>query len=299
MPDQGAKSVLHLTRLFEAPRKAVFQAWTDSGSLAQWWGPDAFTAPSVVSEPNPGGRLDIVMRGPDGVDNPMTGVFKKVVAPELIVFETSPVGKDGRPALLSKNEVKFTSIGDKTRIDLAVDATGFIPEAKAMLDGMPAGWNQSLQCLDDFLSGAHERRIMIPRLLPTSCEKTFAAWIERDKVKQWWGPDGFTITLEEMDVRPGGIWQFMMHGPDGRDYPNRNRYREVHRPTRLVFEHERPRFLTTVTFDSMVGQTALTMRLVFPSKEQRDAAVETFNAIEGSNQTLNRLRDFLQQSPPP
>ena len=54
---------------------------------------------------------------------------------------------------------------------------------------------------------------------------------------QWWGPRGFRNTIQEMDVRPGGHWRFVMHGPDGRDYPNHVVYVEVKRPERLVFKH--------------------------------------------------------------
>ncbi|EMO29454.1 toxin-antitoxin system, toxin component domain protein [Leptospira interrogans serovar Bataviae str. HAI135] len=45
-------------------------------------------------------------------------------------------------------------------------------------------------------------------------------WTEPEHVIHWWGPKGFTNTFETMDVRPGGIWKFIMHGPDGTDYPN-------------------------------------------------------------------------------
>ncbi|HQY26673.1 MAG TPA: SRPBCC domain-containing protein, partial [Thermoflexales bacterium] len=103
----------------------------------------------------------------------------------------------------------------------------------------------------------------------------------------------------EMDVRPGGVWRFIMHGPDGVDYPNRISYKDVVKPERLVYLHDSdddtlddPRsFVTTVTFDVEIGKTRLTMRARLPSREAREAVVGY--AVEGAKQTLGRLADYL------
>jgi len=58
---------------------------------------------------------------------------------------------------------------------------------------------------------------------------------EPQHVVNWWGPRGFTTTIQEMDVRPGGVWKHIMHGPDGANYPNHSVFREVVAPERLVF----------------------------------------------------------------
>lgn len=56
-------------------------------------------------------------------------------------------------------------------------------------------------------------------------------------VVHWWGPTGFTNTISEMEARPGGVWRFIMHGPDGTDYDNRIEYIEIEYPARLVYLH--------------------------------------------------------------
>ncbi|HVD03624.1 MAG TPA: SRPBCC domain-containing protein [Candidatus Dormibacteraeota bacterium] len=73
------------------------------------------------------------------------------------------------------------------------------------------------------------------------------------------------------------------------DYPNTVVYDEVAPPHRLVYTHLDPRFQTTVTFDEMMGMTALTMRLVFATAAERHRAVEQYHAEVGANQTLDRL----------
>ena len=98
-----------------------------------------------------------------------------------------------------------------------------------------------------------------------------------------------------MDVRPGGHWRFIMHGPDGTDYLNENQYLEIVKPERLVYLHgPAPKFTATVTFENENGKTRLTMRTVFATAEERDHVVKEYHAIEGGNQTLARLAEFLE-----
>jgi uncharacterized protein YndB with AHSA1/START domain len=112
------------------------------------------------------------------------------------------------------------------------------------------------------------------------------------------GPRGFTNTFHEYDPRPGGVWRFVMHGPDGTDYGDRVIFREVVDSVRLVYDHgddsgESSMFRSTVTFEDEGGKTRVTMRAIFPTAQDRQFAVEQFGAIEGGNQTLERLAEHL------
>ena len=104
-----------------------------------------------------------------------------------------------------------------------------------------------------------------------------------------------------MDVQPGGIWRFVMHGPDGTDYDNKVVFVEVVKPERLVYDHgagdesDFPPFRATVTFDEEGDKTRLTLRSVFASPAERDRVIE-FGALEGGNQTLDRLGEYLAKS---
>src|SRR5262245_61006115 len=66
-------------------------------------------------------------------------------------------------------------------------------------------------------------------------ELVWTAWTDPKHLSQWWGPDGFTTTTSAFDMRPGGVWRFVMHGPDGRDYENRVTFDEIVKPERLVY----------------------------------------------------------------
>jgi uncharacterized protein YndB with AHSA1/START domain len=101
-----------------------------------------------------------------------------------------------------------------------------------------------------------------------------------------------------MDVRPGGVWRFVMRGPDGVDYDNRIVFLEIVKPERLVYAHDSDkeddpeRFRVTATFAQQGGKTQLTLRMLFASTAQRDKTIE-FGAIEGGTQTLERLEAYL------
>jgi uncharacterized protein YndB with AHSA1/START domain len=127
----------------------------------------------------------------------------------------------------------------------------------------------------------------------------FAVWTDPDHVAKWWGPNGFTTTIHEMNVTPGGVWRLVMHGPDGRDYNNKIVFIEVVKPERLVYRHagepgtEPVTFRTTVTFVERDGKTDLMLRQVFESNEARDNVIKTYGAVEGGKQTLGRLAGYL------
>src|SRR4249919_3204771 len=109
------------------------------------------------------------------------------------------------------------------------------------------------------------RSIIGTRVLDAPRELVFSVWTDPKHLAQWWGPNGFTTTTHTFDFRPGGIWRFVMHGPDGRDYQNRITFDEIVPLERIVYRHdgaddaEPVQFATTVTFEDLGnGQTLLT-----------------------------------------
>ena len=103
-----------------------------------------------------------------------------------------------------------------------------------------------------------DREIVVTRVLDAPRELAWQAMTDPRHVAQWWGPRGFTTTIGQMDVRPGGVWTHVMHGPDGTDYPNQSVFKEVVYPERIVFAHggSRPggpeaNFVATWTFEAL------------------------------------------------
>lgn len=140
-----------------------------------------------------------------------------------------------------------------------------------------------------------DRELRISRVLNAPRELVWTVFTEPEHIKNWWGPDGFTNTIESMDVRPGGRWKFVMHGPDGTDYDNENIYLEVTKPERIVMEHISPWHLTTITFAAEGDKTHIHWHMVFESKEMFEEVVRKFKADVGLRQNLEKLAVYLNQ----
>jgi uncharacterized glyoxalase superfamily protein PhnB/uncharacterized protein YndB with AHSA1/START domain len=143
-------------------------------------------------------------------------------------------------------------------------------------------------------SNTAERELTISRLLNAPRELVWEVWTKPEHIKNWWGPTGFTNTIFSMEVKPGGVWDFIMHGPDGTDYKNKSIYKEIIKPERIVFEHVSPKFIATITFEEKNGKTLLTWNMLFETKEQFEKVVKTFKADEGLKQNIVKLEDYLQ-----
>src|SRR5580658_456105 len=89
-----------------------------------------------------------------------------------------------------------------------------------------------------------DRELRIWRVLDAPVELVWEVWTNPEHIAQWWGPNGFTNTIELMEVKPEGEWKLVMHGPDGTDYKNRSVFREVVPLKRIVYEHiSSPKFV--------------------------------------------------------
>ena len=144
-----------------------------------------------------------------------------------------------------------------------------------------------------------DREIVVTRLIAAPRALVFAAFLDPANIGTWWGPNGFTTTIHAMDARPGGVWRYIMHGPDGTDYNNRVTYVEIVKPERIVYDHgddENPTmFRSTITFAERGGKTKLTMRATFESVAAYTEATK-FGAVEGGTQTLDRLEQYLARA---
>jgi len=138
---------LVFTRAFDAPRELVFEAWTDPKRVAQWWGPHGFTNPVCELDVRPGGAIRIDMRGPDGTVYPMTGVYQEIVAPERLAFASAALDEEGNPLFEVLTTVTFAGQGGRTTLTLQARVVKATAEAAPYLEGMEAGWTQSLERL--------------------------------------------------------------------------------------------------------------------------------------------------------
>ncbi len=298
-----------VTRVLNAPRKLVWKAFNEPRRMAQWWGPHGFTNPVCEMDVRPGGAYRIVMHSPDGVDYPMKGAYREVVEPERLTMtgDTSEHPAEwhdllkknlkggGKPASEFLWTATFAEQGGKTKLTIRMLFESVMVRDAFLKMGMNEGWSQSLERLESLL--AKDRpggEFVSTRVIDAPRELVFKAWTDPKHLAKWWGPKGFTNTFHEFDLRPGGVWRFVMHGPDGVDYQNKSVFVEIVKPERIVFNHvSGPQFQVAATFAEQGRKTRVTFRMLFDTVAECDK-VKSF-VPEANEENLDRLEAELAQ----
>jgi len=140
-----------------------------------------------------------------------------------------------------------------------------------------------------------DREIVFTRMFDRPRHLLFDAWTKPEHLRKWWGCEGSSLTVCEIDLRPGGAWRLVMRMADGSDHPFHGTYREVVPNERLVYTEcydmpsiGSPQWLTTIHFEEFDGRTKFTHSILHKSLEVRDAHLQA-GMEAGTVQTLNRL----------
>jgi uncharacterized protein YndB with AHSA1/START domain len=159
-----------------------------------------------------------------------------------------------------------------------------------------------VETITDVLQPAAANEIVLTRVFAAPRAMVWGALADPWQIGQWWGPVGFTTTILEMDLRTGGKWRLILHGPDGTNYPNEMTFTEVVPLQRIELELTGGRegaevlhFHQTMIFTDEEGGTRFTIRITFASAEERDRNVREYGSIEGGNQMMERLNTHLQE----
>lgn len=307
------KDELTITRIFDAPREKVWQAWTSPEEIKKWWGPKYFTAPVSKIDLRVGGKYLSCMRGPDGKDYWSTGVYREVVPMERIVVTDSFADEKGNVVPASHYgmtgdfplellvTVTFEELGTKTKMVLRHEG---IPLGM-MREMTETGWSESFDKLAENIAANGTRiiaergkqEVIITRIFDAPRALVFRAYTDRNLIPQWWGPKRLTTTIDKMDVKPGGQWRFIHRDAAGNEYAFHGVYHEVRSPERIVntFEFEgMPGHvsLETCILEDIGGKTKMTGRSVYQTVEDRDGMLAS-GMEEGVFETMDRLAELL------
>lgn len=140
-----------------------------------------------------------------------------------------------------------------------------------------------------------DREMRATRTFKAPLKLVWEVWTDPKHIMNWWGPNGFTNTLEIMDFREGGEWKFTMHGPDGRNYANLSVFKEIVPFQKIVFEHFNPHFITTVLFEERDSKTSVDWTLVFDTAETREIVIKSHNADKAHHENLDKLEAYLSE----
>lgn len=142
-----------------------------------------------------------------------------------------------------------------------------------------------------------DREIAFTRVFNAPCRLVYDAWTNPTHLPHWLlGPKGWTMPVCEVDLRPGGAYRFVWRGPDGTDMGLRGVYQEIKAPERLVAKEAFDDFpgetLNTLVFSEKDGKTTIRATILYPSKEARDAVLQS-GMRDGLSESLDRLAEHL------
>ena len=227
---------IRITRVYDAPVKAVWDAWVDPKQAAHWWGPRGFTITTHSKDLRPGGSWVYTMHGPDGVDYPNKAYYFEVEKHAKLVYDHGAT--DDRPPLF-RVTVLFSESGGKTTLDMTMALA--TPEAAEETRKFikKAGGNSTWDRLAEYLAKeeAGKELFVINRTFDAPIDVMFDMWTDPKHFAQWLPPTGFTMEFIRADIKPGGSSFFMMTNGQFKMY-GRAKYLEIRKPDRIVYTQQ-------------------------------------------------------------
>lgn len=237
MPAKNKSNELKLTRIYDAPVKTVWDAWTDPKQAAQWWGPRGFTLTTHSKDLRVGGTWRYTMHGPDGTDYPNVTRYHEVEKYSRLVYDHG--GTDDKPPLF-RVTVQFTEARGKTKMEMvmtlptpeaAEEARKFIKKA-----GGEATWDRLAEYLSKDSSG--KEIFVVNRAFDAPVEQIFEMWTRPEHLLRWLPPTGFTMKFLRADIRPGGGTFYSMTDGGTVTIHGKANYLEILRPNRIVYTQQ-------------------------------------------------------------
>lgn len=230
-------NTIHISRIYDAPVKAVWEAWTDSEQVAQWWGPRGFTLTTHSKDLKPGGHWAYTMHGPDGTDYENKTIYFEVEKYAKLVYDHG--GNDDRPPLFRVTVLFEELKGKKTKMEMSMtlptpeaaeEAKKFIKKA-----GGNSTWDRLAEYLEHQATG--KEQFVINRSFDVPINTMYEMWTNPKHFSKWLAPKGFSMEFIRAEIKPGSTTFYMMTDGNIKMY-GRAKYLEIEKPNRLVYTQE-------------------------------------------------------------
>jgi uncharacterized protein YndB with AHSA1/START domain len=230
MATKNKPNEIYITRIYDAPVKLVWDAWTDPKQVAKWWGPRGFTITTHNMDIKTGGTWNYIMHGPDGVDYPNSTKYLEVEKYSRMVYDHG--GNKDKPPMF-RVTVNFSESNGKTKMEMSMA----LPTEEAANNTKKfikkAGGDSTWDRLAEYLSP--EDRFVINRTFNAPRDLMFDLWTDPKHVSQWMPPTGFTMEYLRADIKTGGSSFYCMQGAGGMKMYGKANYKEITKPNRLVY----------------------------------------------------------------
>jgi uncharacterized protein YndB with AHSA1/START domain len=305
---------LKISRIYDAPVKAVWEAWTDTEQVARWWGPRGFSITTHAKDLKVGGYWSYTMHGPDGVDYPNKTLYHEVEKFKRLVYDHG--GSDDRPPLFQVC-VEFEERGGRTHMEMTMTLASAELAREIAKHIKKAGGNATWDRLAEYLAKNLEgkEKFVINRSFSVSQEQMFEMWTNPDHFARWLPPTGFRMEFLRADLQKGGSTFYLMTNDAGVSMYGRAKYLEISKPDRIAYVQEfcdenenvsRHPFapiwpeamLTTVTLvDEGKGQTRVTItwepHSVVNAEELAAFVSERGGMTQGWTGSFDKLEAYL------
>lgn len=237
MPVKTKSNELRIIRVYDAPVKLVWDAWTDPDKAALWWGPRGFTITTHSKDLRPGGHWHYTMHGPDGTDYPNKTHYFEVEEQAKLVYDHG--ANDDQPPLF-RVKVTFAEKDGKTTMDMRMALK--TPEEAEKMRGFikEAGGNSTWDRLAEFVEKqtSNNETFVINRSFDAPIDLVFDVWSKPEHISKWLAPRGFEMQYFRTDIKPGGSSFYLMTNAAGAKMYGRAEYVEVQKPHRISYKQQ-------------------------------------------------------------
>jgi uncharacterized protein YndB with AHSA1/START domain len=224
---------IRISRVYDAPVKLVWDAWTDPKKVAKWWGPRGFTLTTHSKDLRPGGHWSYTMHGPDGTDYPNKTLYHEVEECARLVYDHG--GNDDRPPLF-RVTATFKEVRGKTHLEMVMALPTAEEAAQTRKFIRKAGGDSTWDRLAEYLAeGAGKEVFVINRTFDAPLARMFQLWTDPKHVSRWMPPTGFSMEYLKADIRPGGISHYRMSNGQGLTMYGKAEYHELSAPHRVAY----------------------------------------------------------------
>jgi uncharacterized protein YndB with AHSA1/START domain len=294
MAARNKSSVISLTRVYDAPLQAVWEAWTNPEEVQHWWGPRGFTLTTHSHDLRTGGNWHYTMHGPDGTDYENTTQYLEVVPGQRMVYDHG--GHKDRPPLFRVTAL-FTERNGRTQLDMSM--TFATPEVAEQTRGFirKAGGDGTWDRLAEYL-GKHragQEQFFITRTFDAGIEQVYEMWSNPEPLGAWLPPTGSTMRFLRAELHVGGTSFYAMTRPDGGTMYGLIKYIALEKPHRIAYTQqfcdEHQRVIRPPFFKDWPLAMLSTIELVAESPERTRVRVRW----EPQDATAADIAEFVKQ----
>lgn len=227
-----------ITRIYDAPIKMVWDAWTDPQKVAKWWGPRGFTLTTHSKDLKPGGHWHYTMHRPDGTDYPNRTHYYEVEKHSRLVYDHG--ANENQPPLFRVTAV-FTNLKDKTKMEMTMSLASAEAATEIKKFIKQAGGNATWDRLAEFLSEetSDKKQFVINRSFDVPVSTMYDMWTNPKHFSEWLPPTGFTMEFLKAEIKPGGSTFYSMTSHDGTvKMYGKAHYISLDKPHHLVYTQE-------------------------------------------------------------